>query len=226
MSNYKWVKESERYIDLRSEDFISTSFFSVPSAVMNPLLRHELDDNGVDCCIDGESCELTAIDRRIVEITAPLYQFNIYTGNFDLLQDAYTDDTIDPLQREWVKEIYLSCMKKVAIDQSKVFEEMFKENSLDEGISSVVTISSDPYEEPNYFYQQYVPKNYIKVCERNCPWSRGYKHDVVFIKKMDSKGQAVTIKVNDLYKGLVIGKCGENIKKIAKMINARRINVI
>ena len=106
MSNYKWVKESERYIDLRSEDFISTSFFSVPSALMNPLLRHELDDNGVDCCIDGESCELTAIDRRIVEITAPLYQFNIYTGNFDLLQDAYTDDTIDPLQRVGKRNLF------------------------------------------------------------------------------------------------------------------------
>lgn len=225
MSNYKWVKESERYIDLRSEDFISTSFFSVPSALMNPLLQHELDDNGVDYCIDGESCELTAIDRRIVEITAPLYQFNIYTGNFDLLQDAYTDDTIDPLQREWVKEIYLSCMKKVAIDQSKVFEEMFKETSLDEGISSVVTISSDPDREPNYFYEQYIPEGYIKICERNCPFTRT-RHEMVFIKKMDAKGQPVTIKVHDFYKGLVIGKGGENIKKIAKMINAKRINVI
>lgn len=226
MSNYKWVQESTQHIGLRSENFlISTGFFSVPSASMNPLLKQELDDNGIDWYNNGESYELTAIDKRFVKITAPLYQLNIHTNNFDLLQNAYTDYTIDPLQREWVKEIYLSCVKKVAIDQAKVFEEKFKENSLDEGISSVVTISLDSDKEPYHFYQQYVPKNYIKVCEKNCPWAY-YRHEVVFIKKMDAKGQAVTIKVNDLYKGLVIGKSGENIKKIAKMINARRINVI
>ena len=51
-------------------------------------------------------------------------------------------------------------------------------------------------------------------------------HDVVFIKNMDAKGKVVTIKVPDLYKGLVIGKGGENIKRIAKLINAKRINII
>lgn len=43
---------------------------------------------------------------------------------------------------------------------------------------------------------------------------------------MDAKRQVITIKVHDLYKGLVIGKGGENIKRIANMINAKKINVI
>ena len=48
----------------------------------------------------------------------------------------------------------------------------------------------------------------------------------VFIKKMNAKGKVVTIKVHDFYKGLVIGKGGKNIKKVAALINAKYIKVI
>ena len=47
-----------------------------------------------------------------------------------------------------------------------------------------------------------------------------------FTDYIDAKGKNVTIKIHDFYKGLVIGKGGENIKRIAKAINAKRINVI
>ena len=43
---------------------------------------------------------------------------------------------------------------------------------------------------------------------------------------MDARGQNITIKLHDLYKGLAIGKGCKNIKRIAKMINARQIYVI
>ncbi len=40
---------------------------------------------------------------------------------------------------------------------------------------------------------------------------------------MDAHNQSITIKVPECYKGLVKGKGGENVKKIARMINAKRI---
>lgn len=43
---------------------------------------------------------------------------------------------------------------------------------------------------------------------------------------MDAHGKVVDIIVPNEFKGLVIGKSGENIKRIAKLINAKRINVI
>lgn len=231
MSNYKWVKMGEGCVELRKEDFSSISFFEVNLNSMNPLLRDKLDDNGVDTFIEGDGVwetpryVLNAIDRKFVTITAPLYEYDLNSDEFVLLSESYTDEAIDPAEYEWVKETYLRCTEEVASEQVKIFEEQFMEKSLDDGISSFVTISSNPDREPNYFYEQYIPEGYIKVCERNCPFTRT-RHEVLFIKKTDAKGQAVTIKVHDLYKGLVIGKGGENIKRIAKMINAKRINVI
>ena len=141
-----------------------------------------------------------------------------------MLSETYTDKANDPNEYERVKETYLRCVEEVTTEQEKIFQKEFKENSLD-GICSFVTISSDLYEEPHYFYDKYIPKGYIKVCEKNCAFNH-FKHEVVFVKEMDAKNQVVTIKIHDVYKGLVIGKGGENIKRIAKMINAKKINVI
>ena len=233
MSNYKWVQMSEGCVELRKEDFSSISFLEVNLNSMNPLLLDKLDDNGIDAFIEGDGVfetpryVLNAIDRKFVTITAPLYEYDLDldSGEFVLISESYTDEAIDPSKYEWVKETYYRCVEEVANEQVKVFEEQFMEKSLDNGISSFVTISSNPDLEPNYFYEQYIPEEYIKVCEKNCPFTRT-RHEVVFIKKMDAKGQTVTIKIHDLYKGLVIGKGGENIKRIAKLINAKRINVI
>lgn len=222
---------SEGYVELRKEDFSSISFLKVNLNSMNPLLLDKLNDNGIDTFIEGDGVfetpryVLNAIDRKFVTITAPLYEYDLNSGKFVLISESYTDDAIAPAEYEWVKETYYRCVEEVTNEQARIFEEQFMEKSLDDGISSVITISSDPDREPNYFYEQYIPEGYIKVCERNCPFTRT-KHDVVFIRKMDAKGQTVTIKIADLYKGLVIGKGGENIKRIAKLINAKRINVI
>lgn len=205
MSNYKWVKMGEGFVELRKEDFSSISFLEINLNSMNPLLLDKLEDNGVYTFIQGDGVfetpryVLNAIDRKFVTITAPLYEFKLETGKYELLEEAYTDTAIDPAEYEWVKETYLRSVEDVANEQAKIFEEQFWEKSLDDGISSFVTISSDPDREPNYFYEQYIPEGYIKVCERNCPFTRT-RHEVVFIKKMDAKGQAITIKVNDLYK--------------------------
>ena len=228
MSNYKWVKLDDMYAELRKEDFSSVSSFEVNE--INPLLMKKLEENGIDFDLEGdgffEPCRyvLTTIDTKVVEITAPLYEFDLKIGDYVLISESYTEEVNDPNEYELVKSIYFRCCQEVAIEQAKVFEKEFMEKSLD-GISSFVKISSNPHRQPNYFYEQYIPTGYIKVCEKNIAFTRDM-HDVVFIKSMDAKGKVVTIKVPDLYKGLVIGKGGENIKRIAKLINAKRINVI
>ncbi len=227
MSNYKWVKMSE-FIQLRKENFSRLPNFHVND--IDPILMKKLEVKGIESSLEGDgflemlSYCLSAVNQKVIKITAPLYEFNPDTDSFVLIAESYTAESIDPAEYEWVKATYFHCIEDVASEQAEVFEKLFMEKTLD-GISSFVTISSNPYEEPNYFYEQYIPKGYIKVCERNCPFTR-VKHDVVFIKEMDAKGQVVTIKIPDLYKGLVIGKSGENIKKIANQINAKRINVI
>ena len=110
--------------------------------------------------------------------------------------------------------------------EQAIFIERFNQNSLDNGISSVVKITTDENEGPVYIHEKYVPKGYIKVCERSTGSFTHKNHDTIFIKEMDAKGGIVTIKIHDLYKGLVIGKRGENIRNIARMINASSINVI
>lgn len=228
MSNYKWVKMSDNYTELRKEDFSSVHGFEVNE--INPLIMKKLEENGIDYELEGDSflepCRyvLTTFDTKIVEITAPLYEFDLKIGDYVLISESYTDEENNPNEYELVKSIYFRCCQEVADEQAKVFEDLFNERTLD-GISSVVTISSNPDRQPNYFYEQYIPTEYIKVCEKNIPFTRD-KHDVVFIKKMDAKGQVVTIKIDDFYKGLVIGKGGENIKRISRMINARKIKVI
>ena len=229
MSNYKWVKLDDMYAELRKEDFSSVSSFEVNE--IDSLLMKKLEENGIDSYLEGdgffEPCRyvLTAVDTKVVEITAPLYEFDLKIGDYVLISKSYTEEVRNPDEYELVKSIYFRCCQEVATEQAKVFEKEFKAKSLDDGISSLITTFSIPDYEPNRCYEQYIPTGYIKVCEKNLPFTHN-RHNVVFIKKMDAKGKVVTIKVHDLYKGLVIGKGGENIKRIAKLINAKRINVM
>lgn len=229
MSNYKWVKLDDMYAELRKDDFSSVSSFEVNE--IDSLLMKKLEENGIDLYLEGDGFfeplryVLTVVDTKVVEITAPLYEFDLKIGDYVLISKSYTEEVRNPNEYELVKSIYFRCCQEVATEQAKVFEKEFMAKSLDDGISSLVTTFSIPDYEPNRCYEQYIPKGYIKVCEKSLPFTHN-RHDVVFIKKMDAKGKVVTIKVHDLYKGLVIGKGGENIKRIAKLINAKRINVI
>lgn len=73
MSNYKWVKMSDEYVELRKEDFSSVPVFEVKE--IDPILREKLEENGIDHWIEGdgflEACRyvLSAIDRKFVKIT-------------------------------------------------------------------------------------------------------------------------------------------------------------
>lgn len=230
MSNYKWVKMSDNYAELRQEDFSSVPRLEVND--LDPFLMKKLEDNGINYWLDGDSIlgtqryVLERVDKKFVTITAPLYEFNLDTGDFKVLEETYTDEVIDPAGCEQVKETYYRCVKEVTSEQAKIFEEMFARNSLDNGLSSLMDIASYHFQSTRYFYSQYIPEGYIKVCEKKWLGNSDSMHTVIFIKKMDAKGQDVTIKIIDPFKGLTIGKGGENIKRVAKMINARRINVI
>lgn len=223
MSNYKWVKMWDYYAELRKDDFSSFPSFEVN--IIDPILKSKLEENQINVLKQNESYVLTTLDRKMIMITAPLYEYNSETDQYTFLSDEYTAEVIDPVEKyENIKRIYTRCIKAIYEEQKKIFEEQFDERSLD-GITSVVTISSSFEKEPNYFYEKYVPRGYIKVCEKNCPFNND-RHEIVFMKKIDAKGQEITINVYDIYKGIVIGKGGMNIKSIAEKINAKRINVI
>ena len=229
MSNYKWVKTYEGEV-LRREDFSPFPIFSVKS--IDPILMKKLLNNDIDVDIAGDEIledsryELFSRKRRVIKIIAPLYKYNRETDQYDLISDAYTGEVVDAVfEYEQIKEKYNQCKKEIAEEQKKIFEELFEKASLDGGISSCVTISSPFYAESHYFNEKYVPKGYIEVCVRKCPFDRN-RQDIVFLRKIDAKGQVVTIKVQDIYKGLVIGTGGMNIKMIAKEINAKMIKVL
>lgn len=228
--NYKWVKLDDYYTVLRNDDFSSVPNFEVND--INPLLMEKLEKNGIDIFLEGDGflddCRyvLTLIEPapKSVTITAPLYEFDINSRNYVLLSKSHTQDVSDPDEYDLVKAIYFRCCEEVAKEQASIFEKLFEEKSSD-NISSFVTISTNPHRDPNYFYEEYIPDGYITICRRHHPFLYE-RFDYVFIKKFNANGRIVTIKIPDLYKGLVIGKNGENIKKIANMINARKIIVI
>ena len=228
MSNCKWVRICEDYEVLRREDFSSFPIFNVKS--IDPILMKKLLDNNIDFdvvgCLEGSRYVLFSRNRKIIKITAPLYKYNLETEQYELISDAYTGEVVDDVvNNEQIKEKYNQLKKEVVEEQKRTFEELFEKASLDGGISSCVTISSPYYAESHYFNEKYVPEGYIEVCVRYYPFERN-KYDTVYIKKFDAKGQIVTIKVQDEYKGLVIGTGGMNIKRIAKEINAKMIKVL
>ena len=230
MSNYKWIRIFEGYEVLRREDFSPFPSFEVKS--IDPTLMKKLLENEIVFDIEGDGVledvryKLTSKNGKKIKITAPLYKYNSETEQYDLISNTYTGEVVNPIKEyEWIKETYTRCKKEVVEEQKIIFEKLFEEATLDGGISSCVTISNPFYAESHYFNGKYVPEGYIEVCVRKYTFNCDI-YDIVFIRKIDAKGKIVTIKVQDKYKGLAIGKGGENIKQIAKEINAKRINVI
>ena len=120
MSNYKWVKLDDMYAELRKEDFSSVSSFEVNE--INPLLMKKLEENGIDSDLEGdgflEPCRyvLTTFDTKIVEITAPLYEFDLKIGDYVLISESYTEEVNDPNEYKLVKSIYFRCCQEVATE--------------------------------------------------------------------------------------------------------------
>ena len=126
MSNYKWVKLGDTYAELRKEDFSPFPNFEVKE--LDFLLMEKLEENAIDYGWEGdgylEPCRysLTVFDPKVVEITAPLYEFDSKIGDYVLISESYTGETNDPNEYELIKSIYLRCCQEVATEQSKIFE--------------------------------------------------------------------------------------------------------
>lgn len=222
MSNYKWVRCTNGSVILTDENFCELTFPEVDD--LDNLLKAKLRQHGLHS--SEQTCRIfNPTDLlHMVDITAPLFKYE-YNDQYVKILDSLTRSTTIPSYFFRLREELIKCENEVKEEQEKQFTKLFEENSLDGGISSRIIISSDSYKEPNYFYEKYIPKGYIKIYDKQFLFSYT-RHDCVFIKHIDAKGRNVTITVPDFYKGLIIGKGGKNIKRIADMINAKRINVI
>ena len=146
-------------------------------------------------------------------------------GKYVKISDSFTGKTTDPTLYDWVKSEIEICHQEVKEEQKKRFLNLFNKNSLDGGKTSWMHITPYRYTDDISFKEKYIPEGFLKVCEKYNIYNYDLK-DIFFIKKMDAHGKAVDIIVPNEFKGLVIGKKGQNIKCIAHLINAKRVNVI
>lgn len=242
MSNYKWVTDSydgkpaRGYTHLRGENFEELLFPRVPSYSMDDLLSKELFKSGIYLELEvgygfnrmSHYYKLLPTNIQTASITAPLYKESSTSAGYEKVSDSYTGTTIDPIQKEWVKEEFQQCQQAVKQAQADEFKRIFSENSLDGGLTACIEITSRIINLYGRFCERYVPDSFFKICRLTEPSLTGPNGDetAIFMKKMDVHGKVVTIKVPERFKGLVIGTGGETIKRVASIINARRINVI
>ena len=222
MLNYKWELIRENYAVLRNEDFSDISF-KVPFMDIDVTLQSYLEGCGIrmNLSMSGDYY-LSRTNEDRTTITAPLYRKCSSGGKYILIEEQHTAETIDPYEYFRVKEIYEECKKAEKKKHKEQFESIFNQETIDGKCASVV-VTKNPLSSDKAFYEKDVPEGYIKMCERkiaNNYW------DMLFIKKFDAKGQPIDIKTRFSSKGLIVGKGGKNIKRVAKLINASNINVI
>ncbi len=237
MSNYKWLThckpgetiEAWRTV-LCSDDFQGLSFPSVAPSKINTFIEEELLKAGIEteieCDFDSYYFNLKPVNPKYISMTAPLYVCDD-DGGYQKIDDSYTAKAIDPAQYEWVRQEFKRCKETVYQQQVQRFSKIFQENSLDGGLTAVIDIAECDVDIPEgAFYEGYIPNDdFFRICCLNDRFDPERPSICIFMKKMDAKRGVVTIKIPDGLKGLTIGKNGANIKMVANMINARRINV-
>ena len=229
MKKYNWVKRENGTTTLRKENFGNLCWPSIKT--IDYLLKEKLKDNGVEALVDFDmfsfKYELVPESIKYSFVTAPLYVYVEETKEFNLVSDSYTGKTIEPSQYDEVSEIHKRSIKELKKDQSEKFFELFNLKSLDDGLTAMIIVSSNESEKDafNGFLEKYIPENDLVRIVEKYNFYDNTRTEVLFMKKFDAQGISVTIKTPEDCKGLVIGKGGENIKRIATIINARRINV-
>lgn len=229
MKKYNWVKREDGTATLRKENFGNLCWPSI--GTIDYLLKEKLKDNGVEALVDFDmfsfKYELIPKSIKYSFVTAPLFVYVEETKEFKLISESYTDKAIEPSQYDEVLEIYERSIKELKKEQSEKFFELFNLKSLDDGLTAMIIVSSKESEKDafNGFLEKYIPENdLVRVIEKY-DFYDNTRTEVLFMKKFDARGISITIKTPENFKGLVIGKGGENIKRIASIINARRINV-
>ena len=233
MSNdYRWLTfsiSSNRKCVLTDSDFDILAFPEIH--YRDELLDAKFREHGLrvnlefDIDYDENTiCVVRPLTWRYAHITAPLYEQK-GNGKYVKISDSFTGKTTDPSLYSCVKSEIGKCYQEVKEEQKARFLRLFDENSLDGGKTSWMHITPYRYTHDISFKERYIPEGFLRVCEKRNIWNYDLK-DIFFIKKMDAHGKVVDIVVPKELKGLVIGKKGQNIKCIAHLINAKRINVI
>ena len=239
MSNYKWFNSGKPdepinplYTHLRSNDLTAFAFPCIAPSKMDYLVQEELLKVGIEteltCDFDSYCYVLRPVKLNYTTITAPLYCYDEATSSYVQIARSFTGGTIDPAQYDWVKEELANTVKKVWEQQTQKFFELFRQNSLDGGLTALIPVTPHTYNIPvDCFMSKYLPTgNFFEICRLTNRFDPDSPAMCIFMKKMNVKGGSVTIKVPKRLKALTIGRSGQNIKQVAIQINARRINVI
>lgn len=229
MSNYKWVTYvivSDRKYSLRDCNFDILEFPEIN--YRDELLDEKFKEHNLYVYHDEDAVcrvHLCGLNYKCIYVTAPLYEQK-ENGNYVKISDSFTGYTLNPMLYDWAKTEIKKCYQEVKKEQEERFLKIFTENSLDSGKTSWLHITPFRYYTDDIsFKERYIPEGFLKVCEKHDIYNPDLK-DIFFMKKINAHGKVITITVPNEFKGLVIGKNGQNIKNISHLINAKRINVI
>lgn len=227
MADYKWLRTNEGKVELRKGNFSPIIHFEVKE--LDPLVEKKLQEKGVTVISKKEELsdmywyELKTEEENKVSITAPLYMFKEETAKYVKVSKSYTAKTEDPAEYDLTKETYERCCEEVKKEQTEIFRNMFREKTLDT-ITAVITISPENNDDPKCFWEKYVPAEYVRVCRINIPKVTG-KYEVVFMRKFNAYGNTVTVKLPRYCRAKAVGRRGENIRRVEKIINSKLIIV-
>ena len=217
MADYNWVATPKG--DLVEYTLINNEFreFIYPIIRrLDNLLEEKLKAAGFTCYYDKVNNYYKAYpnDLTLTEVTAPL--FELRNGEYIKIADSFTSKTLHPDKYVEFNKAVKKCRKELVEEQTKIFDKLYSENSLDGGLTSCIIIGEDG------FNKHYIPEGYLIIAQLNCSDT---KQKVVLIKKQYFCEDRITIKVPDDMKSLVLGPGGENIKKIAKKLHIYYIHV-
>lgn len=237
MKNYKWLvhtnnsnipanKINNYLITVVDENFKSARAFERVYD-MDGVIDMNLFKYGLKSQWDGQSrratiqlAEYLKPDKTEVEITAPIYNLR-----HKLIMDSYTATINQYTLPDGILLLYEKCKEAVSMEMANKFQEFYDRNSFDEGLSSSFILSERmDLQCTSVFFEKYVPDGFIKVCEYRVFGDYFHKH-VLFMKESDYEGRALTISVLPALVGPAIGLGAENIKKVAKQLNACHIEV-
>ena len=225
MSEYvmiKMHKEGNKY--LVKQDFSSVSLNISPED-MDDILKYQLKRQDIECVKILDNYVLYDAYLRLIPFTGPLYSLDD-KGNPVLESELCEGFAIVPLNYDIAKLVFSTCKEQVTKTQNLYFTNIYKETTLDNGMSATIYFNDiySLYILMDY-HEKYIPKEYIKVYERR--FSNSSKRRVaLFIKNQDAKGEVVKIKVDDCIKKIIIEDNEKKLQDVAKTINASRIEVI
>lgn len=210
--NYNWVAiptGSLMVHFLTNSEFRELSYPIIQT--LDDLLEQKLKEQGITCYYseDDKCYKARPTELNLTEVTAPL--FELKNGEYIKIADQFTSETLHPDTYAELSKTIEQCRKEVVEEQTKIFNELYLANTLDNGLSSCILIGK------NYFKEEYIPEEFFKVVEK---FHDANTKRVVFMKNQKFKRDEITITVPDKMLEFVRS---ENIKSIAKKFKLTRV---